>query len=343
MDSANILTTINGRADPYWQQFTEYIAPPSDGLLPWVWSLAHRARRSRAVILRGTSGADERYRDLLAAAAIRFIAPNTQVIISDATIAPGSRALAQRSRLLGVVAPVLARLLVRLADSGRVTWCVLSRAEVANFPDTWGVGHGRVVFTPFAHTLWRGEARRDYPSGNHLFSGGNSLRDYDLLAAACAGIAVPVVVACSSWRPRTAPAGFDVAPRTHEQFIALLAGSRAVVLCLQPGTRSTGQQTYLNAMALGRPVIVTDTPGVRDHIEDGVTGVVVAPTTEAVRAAVRDVLDPTRRETYQTMGARAREAVRDRFTDVSYRRRLLSLADRKHDLPALDQAVARVT
>lgn len=323
---ASILTTINGRSDSHWQQCTEYVAPPSGWLPGWVWSLARRARHSRAVILRGTTGADERYRDLLAAVAIRFIAPTTPVVISDATIEAGSRALANRSRLLGIVAPVLARLLVRLVDSDRVSWCVLSRAERASFRATWGLRHGRAVFTPFAHTLWRGEARGEHPVGEHVFSGGNSLRDYDLLARACAGLPVPIVVATSSWRPDCPGSGIDAGPRTHQQFMDLMATSRAVVLCLEPGTRSTGQQTYLNAMALGRPVIVTDVAGVRDHIEDGVTGVVVESNPAAVRAAVADVVDPGREDFYAAMGVRAREAVSARFTDVRYRRRLLDIA-----------------
>lgn len=319
-----VLTTLRSTSDTHWKSETTYVGPPNSSVSRWVWQLAWRARHSEAVILRGTSGANERYRDLLAAAAIRVVAPRTRVVMSDATMRPGSSALADHGGMARALAPLLARTLVRWIDSPRVVWCVLSTAEVDRFPRTWGLRRGRVIFTPFAHTLWSGEADRQYGQGLHLFSGGNSQRDFSLLQEAVRGLEVPVVVA-SSWTPDTVQPDFEVAERTHTDFMHLMATSRAVVLCLEPGERSTGQQTYLNAMALGRPTIVTDSDGVRDHIEDQITGVVVQPTVEALRAAVRDVLDPLRHDFYQAMGDRARDAVLSSFTDEAYRRRLLEI------------------
>lgn len=323
--SAPLLTTVRSPSDAAWREATRAVEPPTGSLVYWVWSLALAARRTDAVILRGTSGSSERYRDLLAAAAIRVVAPRTRVVMSDATMRPGSSALSGRGGMVQALAPVLARTLVRLIDSPRVTWCVLSTAEVERFPRTWGVRRGRVVFTPFAHSLWRGEDGREHQQGVHLFSGGNSQRDYLLLQQAVAGLDVPVVVA-TAWTPSTTQPGFDVAERTHADFMELMATSRAVVLCFEPGERSTGQQTYLNAMALGRPTIVTDSDGVRDHIEDGVTGVVVEPTVDSLRAALQDVLDPAQREFYEAMGARARATVLAHYTDEDYHRRLLTVA-----------------
>lgn len=320
-----LLTTLRTETDQGWTAATEFLQPPTSSLARWVCSVAVRARGAEAVIVRGTSGSQEQYRDLLAAAAIRLIARRTRVVVSDATIEPGSRgfgAHGSRRRLVRV----LSRLLIRLIDSPRVTWCVLSTAEVERFPRTWGIRHGQVVFTPFLHTLWRGESTRHVATGCHLFSGGNSLRDYDLLATATAGLDVPVVVASSSWQPDPVPSGVQLAAMSHEEFVRSMASSRAVVLCLQPAPRSTGQQTYLNAMALGRPTLVTDSDGVRDHIEDGITGVVMTPTVAGVRAAVSDVLNPDRAGHYARMGRRARDAVLRHHTGEEYRRRLVEVA-----------------
>ena len=333
-----VLTTVRGPGDEYWERRTEYVEPPTRSrTFSWVASTAWRARGHGAVVLRGTTGSADLYRDLLLAAAIRLLAPRTAVVVSDATLDPGSRALSARSRALGALAPALARGLVRLADSPRVTWCVLSRAEVATFARTWGVAPDRVAFTPFKHTLFRGEADREPSTGDYLFSGGNSLRDHAMLVEAARGLGTDVVVA-SRWRPDgELPAGIEVRETSHEEFVALMAGSRAVVLCLRPSVRSTGQQTYLNAMALGKAVVVTDVAGVRDHIEDGVTGVVVEPSAAAVRSALRDVTDPARRGFYEAMGRRARERVLSTLTDRQYHVRLLALAD----TPARDRAAGR--
>lgn len=320
-----ILTTLRTDSDDTWTAATTAVDPPHRFLLRWVVSFAFRARRADAVVLRGTSGSAERYRDLLAGIAVRVFAPRTRVIVSDATIEPrsrriGERGLRRRFVILG------ARSLIRLIDSPRVTWCVLSHAEVERFPQTWGLRSSRVLFTPFLTTLPPEVAQLGAPVGDHLFSGGNSLRDYGLLQQAVAGVDVRVVVATSSWQLSRPQPGLEVASTSHEQFVRLMATSRAVVLCLTPGARSTGQQTYLNAMALGRPTLVTDSDGVRDHIEDGVTGVVMPATVEGVRTAIRDLLDPARADHYAAMGARARDVVSRNYSGNEYRRRLVEVA-----------------
>jgi len=90
--------------------------------------------------------------------------------------------------------------------------------------------------------------------------------------------------------------------------------------------RSSGQQSYLNAMLLGKPVIVTEPPGVHDYINNGVTGVIVPSSVEALRAAIRHVMDPAHAEHYREMGARASQAVREAHHDFTYRKLLLRAA-----------------
>jgi glycosyltransferase involved in cell wall biosynthesis len=103
------------------------------------------------------------------------------------------------------------------------------------------------------------------------------------------------------------------------EYDATMAAARLVVVALLPSRRSAGQQTYLNAMLLGKPTIVSDTVGVREYIEDGVTGVIVPPgDASALREAILDVLDPANADRYETMGRRAREAVLARHTLVDY-------------------------
>ena len=48
------------------------------------------------------------------------------------------------------------------------------------------------------------------------------------------------------------------------------------VIGLEKGLlHSGGQQTFLNAMAMGKAVIVTDPEGAKDYIENGVDGILV--------------------------------------------------------------------
>jgi glycosyltransferase involved in cell wall biosynthesis len=98
------------------------------------------------------------------------------------------------------------------------------------------------------------------------------------------------------------------------------------VVPIERSTRSAGQQTYLNAMALGKPVIVTDAPGVRDYIEHEVTGFVVPPETQALNRVIQYVMDPGNAEETAAVGRRAREHVLALFDEYRYRRQLLTIA-----------------
>lgn len=323
-----VLASLQFRGDPLWDELVEEIPlEPALGLVAWVRRFVGLARGREAIILRATVTFAERYRDFVGATVLKVLPGRTpKIVFSDATIEPTSRALASKLpaplvRLL----PLLAKSIVRAADSRHVTWCVLSTAELTSFPQTWGVDPARVRFTPFTHTLWDGADNPDVSSDGYVFAGGNSLRDYDVLLDAVLSTDIPVRIATTWTSDRTGP-NVTLGPVPHEEFLTLLHRASVVVVPLVTTVRSTGQQTYLNAMALGKPTIVTDAPGVRDHIEDGVTGVVVPPRDPAaLRNAIEHALDPAHAPFYAAMGVRARDAVLSHYTPAAYRRSLLAL------------------
>ena len=98
-----------------------------------------------------------------------------------------------------------------------------------------------------------------------------------------------------------------------------------VVPLLADTDRSAGQQTYLNAMGRGKPVVVTDAPGVRDYITHDETGLIVPNEPEALADAVNRVL--TDRALARRLGDAARADVLSRFALGAYVTRLLELAD----------------
>ncbi|WP_432544287.1 glycosyltransferase [Kineococcus sp. SYSU DK002] len=321
-----VLSSLVAPSDQVWNESVEVVAASEHpGSPAWLWAVLRRSGGRRAFILRGTSGWSEGYRELIAAGLLRRLRKDAVVVVSDATIEPGSRALG--SRLPPVLAKALggvSRAVIRFVDGDNVVWCVLSTREVEDFGRVWGLRRPTVVFTPFSHTIWKSALLRDVPTGEGFFSGGNSLRDYEMLIAAAEGLDVDVDVA-TTWSPGRSTGRVRFAPTSHEGFLEGMRTSRAVVLPLEHAVRSTGQQTYLNAMALGKVVIVNDAPGVRDHVEHGVTGLVVGGV-EQMRSAMRDVLDPGRADHYDAMGRRAREHVLGRLTDRHYRARLLEVA-----------------
>jgi glycosyltransferase involved in cell wall biosynthesis len=87
---------------------------------------------------------------------------------------------------------------------------------------------------------------------------------------------------------------------------------RASVVCV-PSRREGYGMTAREAMAYGRPVVATSVGGLRDAIEDGVTGVLVAPRDPAAlrEALTRLLADP---ELRARLGAAARRRAEETFS-----------------------------
>jgi len=314
------LATIPG-GDAGWTALVEDYTSDSPGSMRDLWGFLRKSRGRDVVILNGSVGRAVRYRDLLAAILLKHarLTP-PRILLHDATWEPTSRALAEQFPVVQPLLPTLAKLAIRSFDGPHVRYAVLSTAEVATFPQVWGVDRHRVVFQPFPHTLHEYVDMSTTDEG-HLFGGGNSIRDSGLLEEVIGDTSHRVELA-TSWTPSRRRPTWQVGVLSHDEFMRRMAASRAVVVPLRRTTRSGGQQTYLNAMALRKPVIVTDAPGVRDYVVDGVTGHIVCGV-EELRERVEHVMDPSSAEENATMGARAREDVLARFTEKTFREGLL--------------------
>ncbi len=315
-----IFATIPG-PDPLWNVYVEDAPSDRIGTLGDQIRLMRLAKGRQALILNGSVGRRHRYRDLVFLLLLKLTRSRVPVLIHDCTWEPTSAALIKQFPFLKRALPRIARSVIGLLDGANVRYAVLSTDEVGTFPSTWGVDPARVVFQPFPNTLHEHRAMQTSNEG-FVFAGGNSLRDYGLLERALVGTTIPTKLA-TAWKPMLGLANLSAGLTSHLEFMDLLARSHAVVVPLRQSVRSAGQQTYLNAMGLGKPVIVTEAPGVRDYIIPGETGVIVPPTEEALRTALLHVMDPANAEFYARMGARARQDVFTRFTEERFRHGLL--------------------
>jgi hypothetical protein len=324
--SSKTLSSIWAEDDEAWNETLQVFDRRPFRKLSFVVRFAWAARQHPAVLLLGSVSRRDLYQDLVIGVLVRRVTNrHARLVLTDCTWSPGSATLSRGRPSVGRLLAAAHRGLVRLLDGPHTVFCVLSEAERRRFPAAWGVPPERVVVTPFSHTLW-GWAEDDVPArGNYVFAGGDSMRDYALLAEACRGLDGRVVVATRK-TVADAPPNMEVAPVSHEEFLEQLRGAGVVVVPLQDdGYRSAGQQTYLNAMALGKPVVVTDALGVREVVTDGVDGVVVPSKPEAIRAALRRCLTVEAQPELDRMARRARETVLGRYTPRAYRRRVLDV------------------
>jgi glycosyltransferase involved in cell wall biosynthesis len=152
-----------------------------------------------------------------------------------------------------------------------------------------GIPPTKIVAERFHHTL-RGYENVSVQNGDYIFSGGDSMRDYATLLKSVDGLNVPVVVATRLKLDSrlNVPKNVTVGPVSSAEFRQLMAGAALVVLPLNTSAlRSSGQQSFLNAMALGKAVIVTDTRDAPFYIENDVTGLCTpSGDSDALRTAI---------------------------------------------------------
>ena len=276
-----------------------------------------RAHNYDAVVLDGSAR-----RDQIAAALLGTAPRRPALVIADSTWKrTGNR---------------LERAAVRMMDGARTSFCVVSSFEAERFSATWGLRDSQVHLTLWPFTVSEAQRSKPVAENGRVFAGGDSLRDYGPLIAAANEIEAPVDIATrapsDAWG--ATPGNVTVRAAPQIEYDEMLRCAAVVVVPLQPRTdRSSGQTTYVNAMALGKAVVVTDAPGVRDYIEDGETGVIV-PAGDGPRMAraVQHLLDnPVER---RKLGERAQAHALRHLTLAGYASRLLSVVDETLSAPA---------
>jgi glycosyltransferase involved in cell wall biosynthesis len=192
----------------------------------------------------------------------------------------------------------------------RVDLCVVwTRVECVRYAKTYGLTVDKFAFVKHHHTLNRYQF--DVGDDGYIFTGGNSDRDYTLFLDAVRELSIPCILATNLPQLLSGlqiPTHVRVISASPAEFRQLMARARVVVVSMQANLlRTGGQQTFLNAMHMTKPVILTDPQGGSDYIEHGRTGLLVPyPDVPALRSAIRSVWENP--ENARVMGQHGREA-----------------------------------
>ena len=216
--------------------------------------------------------------------------------------------------------------LLRLTHGPGITRFVLHSALQRDAAVTrLGIRADRLALLPYhADTdFWRPQGGPG--DATLVVAAGREHRDYATLAAATGDLPVRVVVGLGSRHspaaPCLLPANF---PANHDtRFLDYAAlrtaydAAAVVVVPLQANDFQAGVTTLLEAMAMGKAVVVSATPGMQELVEDGVNGLLVPPgSVTALRERIQLLLDdPLRRA---ALGQSARETVVARFSLSAY-------------------------
>lgn len=157
-------------------------------------------------------------------------------------------------------------------------------------------------------------------SSGYFLAVGRSLRDWDTFFEAVAKTPCRYIVIASSGDAATFPSLKNVIVKTEverQEYLNILRGAKGVILPLKPTIRSTGQASFLEAMAYGKPVIASDVVGVNDYLCHEKNALLCQPQDEgALRDAIMRIEDdPFLRDRIAEAGY---HSINDKFNKAKY-------------------------
>jgi glycosyltransferase involved in cell wall biosynthesis len=197
---------------------------------------------------------------------------------------------------------------------------VHSARQLDDVPRVLGIPAGKVALVSYYAdgSFWK---PRRVSERRLVVSAGREQRDYETLVRASSQSEIEVVIADGSVHsPRAQHRGPDQLPPHVQAGFAdyvrlrdLYAQAAVVAVPLVENDFQAGVTTILEAMAMGKAVVVSATSGQKDVVEDGVTGMTVPPADAGrLGEAIRFLLDHPRER--KRLGHNARAAFEERFT-----------------------------
>lgn len=204
---------------------------------------------------------------------------------------------------------------------------VSASKEITVYAERFNLPHTQFQFLPFHTCVVEPEILPH--SDGYILAAGKTGRDYATLAKAVDGLDIKVVVISDRYHiegitfPKNVEVHCDI---PYAEYMNLLHHCGLVAVPLKKLVKSTGQVVFLEAMSLGKPVIVTETTGSVDYIEHGVTGMLVPPENpQALKTAIEDYL--ANKEKFSIMANAAFEQVLTKHTFEAYTGAILAKAE----------------
>jgi glycosyltransferase involved in cell wall biosynthesis len=171
---------------------------------------------------------------------------------------------------------------------------VQARSDITFYSGLFGVSGSTFAYVPISAHVSESSYVGPIADG-YVFSAGRSGRDYTTLLEALHGMSVPCVIVGSVHDGILASVSTDSGTTVYldiprERYLELLGGACIVVVPLDAEQQlSAGQVVALEAMALGKPLIVTDMPYVTDYVHSKYSVLVPPKDSAALSAAIADL------------------------------------------------------
>ncbi len=196
---------------------------------------------------------------------------------------------------------------------------VFSENQVAILAELLGLPAHRVAVVSFGVDIDELDRLDVSEDGSVLAVGRDLGRDWPTLLAAVDGTGWTVRVATRAHQidgQRIPPEVTLLGTVSREEYLNLLAAASVVVIATHELAYPTGQSVLLEAMALGKACVVTQTPAMLDYATPGVNCLTARPGEhDDLRVQIQRLLDDSTLR--RTIGATAKERVHRSFTAAS--------------------------
>jgi glycosyltransferase involved in cell wall biosynthesis len=208
---------------------------------------------------------------------------------------------------------------------------VPTTSEAGYYHRLFGFPLDRITFSPLGwYDMVSMLDISDEGTDGYIFAGGRSGRDYETLFEAVSGLQVQLVVNARKFNVQ----GLDCPPNVKlqgfmpvQEYYALMARAQFVVLPLQDAPHAVGLGHIVQAMSAGKALVATRTAGVVDYVEDGQTGILVAPhCAQDMRSAIAYLLAHPGEA--RAMGQKARRRYEEMYTFTAFAERTYDMLQR---------------
>lgn len=193
-----------------------------------------------------------------------------------------------------------------------------SREECSYYASLFGVDLNKFVYVPLGREVPEMQGMGD---DGYVFATGRSNRDYDFFVEVLKNTYYKCIIACDSYQNPGEAANVTVLNDCHgDDMLKLMARCHCVAIPLKDLRISSGQLVAIQAMAMGKPVVCTSSDGIKDYVQNGVTGMLVDNDKESWLAAIAQLYASD--GYYKEMSKNAEKAYRNNFTEEAMYQRI---------------------
>ena len=146
----------------------------------------------------------------------------------------------------------------------------------------------------------------------YIVAVGRSNRDYEFLIKAIGNTSYELYIICDNIKECPKQNNIHVLKNCYgDEMINFMAQAFCVVVPLKDANISAGQLVILQALSLGKPIVVTSSKGIDDYIENGKNGLIIEKTPQNLYDSLNQLKDET---FYNSISLNARKSFEKEFS-----------------------------